>query len=159
MSRASAVTRILMSCFFKKCSANQMQRNLYKPSSRKSVNTWTATIGHCTKDAKSQDVQIVPSVWAQRCKHDLTMNKIKLQKARLNLDGGKQVYRMNYFETYAPIVTWFAIRLIIIFCMIFCWALQQLDLLWCILKVQSRWTSTWNYHKGSRLHMGILRTT
>ncbi len=27
----------------------------------------------------------------------------------------KQVYGMNYFETYAPVVTWFAIRLIIIF--------------------------------------------
>ena len=32
---------------------------------------------------------------------------------------------MNYFETYAPIVTWFAIRLIIIFGIIFCWALCQ----------------------------------
>jgi hypothetical protein len=34
---------------------------------------------------------------------------------------------MNYFETYAPIVTWFAIRLMIIFGIIFYWALQQVD--------------------------------
>jgi hypothetical protein len=34
---------------------------------------------------------------------------------------------MNYFETYAPVVTWFAIRLMIIFGIIFCWALQQVD--------------------------------
>jgi hypothetical protein len=34
---------------------------------------------------------------------------------------------MNYFETYAPVVTWFAIRLMIIFSIIFCWALQQVD--------------------------------
>jgi hypothetical protein len=39
----------------------------------------------------------------------------------------KQVYGMNYFETYAPVVTWFAIRLMIIFGIIFCLALQQVD--------------------------------
>ncbi len=55
------------------------------------------------------------------------MNKVKSHKARLNLHGGKQVYGMNYFETYAPVVTWFAIKLMIIFRIIFCWALQQVD--------------------------------
>jgi hypothetical protein len=45
----------------------------------------------------------------------------------LNLHGGKQVYGLNYFETYAPVVTWFAIRLMIIFSIIFCWAVQQVD--------------------------------
>ena len=29
----------------------------------------------------------------------------------LNVHGGKQTYGVNYFETYAPVVTWFAIRL------------------------------------------------
>ncbi len=70
-----------------------------------------------------EDVQIVPSVWSLQCKRDLTTYKVKSHKARLNLHGGKQVYGMNYFETYAPVVTWFAIRLMIIFGIIFCWAL------------------------------------
>jgi hypothetical protein len=35
---------------------------------------------------------------------------------------------MNYFETYAPVVTWFATRLMIVIGIIFCWALQQIDL-------------------------------
>jgi hypothetical protein len=34
---------------------------------------------------------------------------------------------MNYFETYAPVVTWFAIRLMIIFGIIIGWALRQVD--------------------------------
>jgi hypothetical protein len=34
---------------------------------------------------------------------------------------------MNYYETYAPVVTWFAIRLMVIFGIIFCWALCQVD--------------------------------
>jgi hypothetical protein len=74
-----------------------------------------------------EDIQIVPSVWSLQCKHDITTNKVKSHKARLNLHGGKQVYGMNYFETYAPVVTWFAIRLMIIFGIIFCWALRQVD--------------------------------
>jgi hypothetical protein len=36
---------------------------------------------------------------------------VKKHKAQLNLHGGKQVYGMNYFETYAPVVTWFATSL------------------------------------------------
>jgi hypothetical protein len=70
-----------------------------------------------------EDIQIVPSVWSLQRKCNLTTNKVKSHKARLNLHGGKQVYGMNNFETCAPVVTWFAIRLMIIFGIIFCWAL------------------------------------
>jgi hypothetical protein len=58
-----------------------------------------------------------------RRKRDLTRNKVIKHKARLNLHGGKQVYGMNYFETYAPV----AIRLMIVFGIIFCWVLWQVD--------------------------------
>jgi hypothetical protein len=71
--------------------------------------------------------QVLPFVWAMRHKRDLTTNKVIKHKARLNLHGGKQVNGMNYFETYAPVVTWFAIRLMIVFGIIFCWALWQVD--------------------------------
>jgi hypothetical protein len=74
-----------------------------------------------------EDVQIVPSVWSMGRKRDLTMNEIKLHKVRLNLHGKKQIYRMNYFETCEPVVTWFTIRLMIIFGIIFCWALRQVN--------------------------------
>jgi hypothetical protein len=86
-------------------------------------NNWTLK----KRSKVPQDVQIVPSVWSMRCKHDLTTNEIKSHKARLNLHGGKQIYGMNYYETYAPVVTWFAIRLMIIFGIIFCWAHCQVD--------------------------------
>ncbi len=72
-----------------------------------------------------EDVQSLPSVWSMQHKHNLTTNEIKSHKARLNLNGGKQIYGMPYFETYAPVVPWFAIRLKIIFDIIFCWALSQ----------------------------------
>ncbi len=69
-----------------------------------------------------------------RHKPDLTTNEIKSHKARLNLHGRKQIYGMNYFETYAPVVTWFAIRLMIIFGIIFCWALCQVDFVMAYLQ-------------------------
>jgi hypothetical protein len=65
-------------------------------------NNWTLR----KQSEVPEDIQIVPSVWALRCKHDLTKNKVKSHKARLNLQDGQQVYIMNYFETYAPVVTW-----------------------------------------------------
>ncbi len=61
------------------------------------------------RDEVPDDAQIVPSVWSMPRKPSLTTNEIESHKARLNLYGRKQVYGMNYFETYAPVVTWFAI--------------------------------------------------
>jgi hypothetical protein len=52
--------------------------------------------------------------------HDFITKKFIKHNARLDLHGGKQVYVMNYFETYAPVVTWFTIRLMIVFAIIFC---------------------------------------
>ena len=79
------------------------------------------------RDSVPDDVQIVPSVWSLRRKRNLTTNEITKHKARLNLHGGKQIYGMNYYETYAPVVTWFAIRLMIIFGILFHWSLRQVD--------------------------------
>jgi hypothetical protein len=62
-----------------------------------------------------------------QCKRDLATNEVKSHKAWLNLHEGKQIYGMNYFKTYAPVVTWFAIRLIIMFGIIFHWALRQVN--------------------------------
>jgi hypothetical protein len=42
------------------------------------------------------DVQIVPSVWSMQCKRDLTTNKIKSHKARLNLHGREQCWKKRY---------------------------------------------------------------
>ncbi len=72
-----------------------------------------------------RDAQVVTSIRAIQHKPDLMTNKVIKHKARLNLHGGKQVYGVKYFKTYAAVVTWFAIRLIGI---IFSWAFGQVDL-------------------------------
>jgi hypothetical protein len=79
------------------------------------------------RDQVPEDVDVLPSVWSMRRKRNLTTNEITKLKARLNLHGGKQVYGMNYFETYAPVVTWFAIRLMLVAAIYLVLALRQVD--------------------------------
>ncbi len=49
-----------------------------------------------------ENVKVLPSVWSIRCEC-LTTGAISKHKARLNLHGGKQVYGVNYYDTYASI--------------------------------------------------------
>ena len=62
---------------------------------------------------------IQQSVWAMCRKRNLTTGEIVKHKARLNLHGGMQEYRVNYHDTHAQVVTWFAIRLMIVFGILF----------------------------------------
>ena len=70
---------------------------------------------------------IQQSVWAMRRKRNLTTGEIVKHKARLNLHGGMQEYGVNYYDTHAPVVTWFAIRLMIVFGILFNRAMRQID--------------------------------
>jgi hypothetical protein len=74
-----------------------------------------------------KDVEVIPSVWAMRRKRNLTTNEITKHKARLNIHGGQQVPGINYFDTYAPVITWFAIRLLMAIAIMFDLAMRQVD--------------------------------
>ena len=62
---------------------------------------WTQIVPH---SEVPESTEVVPSVWAVRRKHILMTNEIPKHKAHLNLHGGKQIYGINYFKTYAPVV-------------------------------------------------------
>jgi hypothetical protein len=91
-----------------------LQQALKQPNAKKSVQAVIKEVNRHV-DSKnwmlqkqsnvSENIQIVPSVWSLQCKRDLTTNKVKSHKVRLNLHGRRQVYGMNYFETYTPVVT------------------------------------------------------
>jgi hypothetical protein len=68
-----------------------------------------------------EDTNVLPSVWAVRRKCNLTTGKVTKHKAHLNLHGGKQEIGMTYYDTYTPVVAWFAIRLMIVFGILFSW--------------------------------------
>ena len=70
---------------------------------------------------------VLPSVWAMRRKRRISTGEIYKWKARLNLDGGKQIKGINYWDTYAPVATWSSIRLILNMAARLGWKTRQLD--------------------------------
>ena len=67
------------------------------------------------------------AVWAMKRKRDIKTRKVTKYKARLNVHGGQQEYRVNYFDTYAPVVTWTSVRLILVMAILNAWATRQVD--------------------------------
>ena len=74
-----------------------------------------------------EDTDILPSVWYMQIKRNLVTNEITKYNARLNVQGGKQTFGDKYFDTYTPVVTWFAIRLLIICAIFLNWKPHHVD--------------------------------
>jgi hypothetical protein len=79
------------------------------------------------RDKVPKGTTILPSVWSMKCKRDIKTQQVYKHKARLNVHGGKQVYGENYFETFAPVVTWFSIRLLLVLSILNKWHTRQVD--------------------------------
>jgi hypothetical protein len=69
------------------------------------------------RDALPANVKPVPSIWSFRRKRAPDWTILKW-KARLCPHGGKQVEGENFWETYAPVVTWSTVRLVLILSLI-----------------------------------------
>ena len=70
---------------------------------------------------------ILPSVWAMKRKRHIVTRQPYKWKARLNVHGGKQEYAVNFFETFAPVVTWTTIRLLLVLALLCGWHTRQVD--------------------------------
>ena len=67
----------------------------------------------------------LPSTWVFQHKHFLDGSICKL-KARLCIHGDKQVHGVNYFESFAPVVHWTTICLVLIMAVVLNWTTVQL---------------------------------
>jgi Reverse transcriptase (RNA-dependent DNA polymerase) len=74
------------------------------------------------------NTKVIPSVWAMRRKRRLKDGKIHKWKARLNVDGSKQIKGINFWETYAPVAQWISIRLILCMAAVNHWPVKTFDL-------------------------------
>ena len=61
-----------------------------------------------------EGAQVLPSVWAMKRKRRISTREVYKWKARLNIDGSKQQASVNYWETFSPVASWSAIRLVLI---------------------------------------------
>jgi hypothetical protein len=55
------------------------------------------------------DTPVLDPIWSMKRERRLKTNEVYKHKARLNIHGGQQEHGVNYWETYAPVVTWAAI--------------------------------------------------
>jgi hypothetical protein len=55
---------------------------------------------------------IIPSTWAFKIKRT-PEGEIKKFKARFCVRGDKQIEGVDYFDTYAPVVSWSTIRMLL----------------------------------------------
>jgi hypothetical protein len=72
-------------------------------------------------------VKVLDSVWAMKRKRDILTRKVLKYKARLNVHGGQQEFAVNYFETYSPVLTWAAVRLMTTLAWLSNWHPRQCD--------------------------------
>jgi hypothetical protein len=79
------------------------------------------------RDQVPKDVKILDSVWSMKRKRDIKTQQVYKYKARLNVHGGQQEYAVNYFETYAPVVTWPSVRTLLTLSSIHQWHTRQID--------------------------------
>lgn len=70
---------------------------------------------------------IIPAVWSMKRKRRVDSGEIYKWKARLNLHGGKQRHKIDYWETFSPVVQWFAIRFVLILSLLHKWHTRQVD--------------------------------
>ena len=53
-------------------------------------------------------------VWAMHRKRRIDTRQVYKWNARLNVHGGQQEHGVNFWETYAPVVSWQTLRLFFI---------------------------------------------
>jgi hypothetical protein len=76
----------------------------------------TGTVELILRSTLSADT-ILPAIWSFRRKRAPDWTVIKY-KARVCPHGGKQVEGENYWATYAPVVNWRTVRLVLILCLL-----------------------------------------
>ena len=82
-------------------------------------NTWEET-------DREDWMNVLPSTWAFKCKRypDGTIRKFK---GRFCVRGDKQIQGVDFFETYAPVVNWTTVRLLLVMSILLGLATAQAD--------------------------------
>ena len=71
-------------------------------------------------------MNVLPSTWAFKCKR-FPDGLIKKLKARFCVRGDKQLEGVDFFETFAPVVSWTTVRLMLILSLVLSLATRQVD--------------------------------
>ena len=71
--------------------------------------------------------KLIDMVWSMRHKRRINIQEVYKWKACLNVHGGQQEHSVHYWDTYALVVTWQTVRLLLILSLLLEWHSRQLD--------------------------------
>lgn len=91
-------------------------------------------------DTVPEGATVLPSIWAMKRKRRNATREVYKWKSRLNLDGSKQQKGVNFWETYAPVASWAAIRLILTMVIIKGWKTRQIDYVLAYTQADAEWS-------------------
>ena len=70
---------------------------------------------------------ILDTVWSFKRKRDIVSQKVIKWKVILTVYGGQQRYRINFWDTYSPVVNWFSVRLLLTLALVNKWVSRRVD--------------------------------
>jgi hypothetical protein len=96
----------------------------------------------------SLGTKTIMAIWSFKQKRfpDGSLNK---HKARLCAHGGQQTWGLDYWDTYAPVVTWASVCLLLIVTKIYGLQSKSIDLFWLFLRQIWTYQCTWNSLQAS----------
>ena len=74
-----------------------------------------------------EGARVLSAVWAMRRKRRISTQEVYKWKARLNIDGSKQVEGEDFWETYNPVANWASIRLLLTMALVNKLPTRQID--------------------------------
>lgn len=98
----------------------------YMKACQKEINTLVNDKEAWDVVTREKWMNVLPSTWAFKCKR-FPDGSIRKHKARFCAGGHRQVENVDYFETFAPVVNWTTVRLMLILSIILGLATQQVD--------------------------------
>ena len=79
------------------------------------------------RDQIPEDARVLPAVWAMKRKRKILTGEVYKHKARMNLDGSKQIEGVDFNVTYSPTASWPAVRLLLALTLVNNWYTRQID--------------------------------
>ena len=79
------------------------------------------------RSSMPKNQQLLKAVWSMKRKRRVATGEIYKWKARLCVDGSRQVKGVNYWDTYAPVVSWESVRAILTLALTKGWVTRQID--------------------------------
>ena len=71
-------------------------------------------------------MNVLPSTWAFKCKQ-YPSDEVRKLKARFCVRGDRQIEGVDYFDTFAPVVNWTTVRIMLIMSIILNLSTKQVD--------------------------------